>query len=301
MAGAGVRRLVVVDAPSNLGLRPPAQGREPGVRRMPETLRAHGLVERLGAEDGGVVPAPAYDPTWQPGPVTRNRDAIHAYTLALADRIGALLDGGSFPLVVGGDCSILLAGTLALRRRGRVGLVYLDGHLDFRHLGNSPHVEAVAGEDLAIVTGRGDDALADIDGLRPYVRDGDVVAIGNRESLRGTKDIGSTAITVLNLRDIRTIGAADVVERTVERLRAAGPLRTWLHLDADVLDSAVMPAVDSPQRGGLSYEALVTLVRGLLASGVIAGMELTIYDPDLDPDGSIAARFVDTIVAALAA
>jgi len=161
------RRLVVIEAPSNLGLRPPAPGKEPGVRRMPEALRTQGLVGRLGAEDGGAVPAPPYDPAWRPGPVTRNRDAIRGYTVALAGRIGAAVDAGRFPLVVGGDCSILLAGALALRRRGRFGLIYLDGHLDFRHLGNSPHVEAVAGEDLAIVTGRGDDALADIDGLRP--------------------------------------------------------------------------------------------------------------------------------------
>jgi arginase len=36
------------------------------------------------------------------------------------------------------------------------GLAFIDGHSDFRHLGNSEFVGSAAGEDLAIVTGRGD-------------------------------------------------------------------------------------------------------------------------------------------------
>ncbi len=52
--------IVVIDAPSNLGLRPPAPGRIPGVDRMPRALRDHGIVERLGAVDGGAVAAAAY-------------------------------------------------------------------------------------------------------------------------------------------------------------------------------------------------------------------------------------------------
>ena len=38
---------------------------------------------------------------------------------------------------------------------GRIGLVFIDGHSDFRHPGNAPYVGAAAGEDLALVTGRG--------------------------------------------------------------------------------------------------------------------------------------------------
>ena len=50
----------VLDAPSNLGLRPPAPGVEPGVRRLADALRACGLVERLSARDAGRVTPPAY-------------------------------------------------------------------------------------------------------------------------------------------------------------------------------------------------------------------------------------------------
>ncbi|MFD4693211.1 arginase family protein [Streptomyces sp. NPDC058463] len=47
--------------------------------------------------------------------------------MRLADAVGAALDAGHFPVVLGGDCSILLGNLLALRRRGRYGLLFLDG------------------------------------------------------------------------------------------------------------------------------------------------------------------------------
>jgi arginase len=287
------RPLVLIDAPSNLGLRPPEPGKEPGCKAAPAALRRLGLRERLGARDGGCVPAPAYDPTWHPGFGVRNGEAIRAYSLALADRVGQAVDAGERPIVLGGDCSILLGDMLALRRRGRYGIVFLDGHLDFRHLGNSPAVGAAAGEDLALITGRGDDRLVDLDGLKPYVADGDVIALGEREGDEGTNDILDTEMVVWNLAAVRRIGLDRAGRLAVERMLAGGVDGYWIHLDVDVLRNDAMPAVDSPQPDGLSYEELAALVAPLLACELAAGMEITIYDPDLDPDGRYARGLVD--------
>jgi arginase len=72
----------------------------------------------------------------------------------------------------------------------------------------------------------------------------------------------------------------------------------WVHLDADVLDDEVMPAVDSRQPGGLSYAELIELLRVLLRSELAVGMQVTIFDPELDPTGGIAEEFTSAIVAA---
>src|SRR5262245_30669735 len=116
--------LVLLDAPSNLGLRPPAPGRQPGVYKLPEALRAQGLRERLGALDGGRVAPPAYSPEPDPATGFRNGTALSGYTLALAERVVEIMRAGSFPLVLGGDCSILLGDMLACRVLGRYGLVF---------------------------------------------------------------------------------------------------------------------------------------------------------------------------------
>jgi arginase len=70
----------------------------------------------------------------------------------------------------------------------------------------------------------------------------------------------------------------------------------WIHLDADVLDANVMPAVDSPNERGLSFEQLQQILSQLLSSPKAAGLEVTIFDPDLDPDGRFAAHLAQTIV-----
>src|SRR6266540_6848695 len=119
------RNAVVVDAPSNLGLRPPSPDTIPGVWRLPEVLRREGIVARLAATDGGRVGPPAYTPDHD-ATGTRNGLAIAGYSVKLADRLGEVLDAGEFPVLLGSDCSILLGAMLALCRRGRYGLAYLE-------------------------------------------------------------------------------------------------------------------------------------------------------------------------------
>ncbi len=290
------RRLRLIDAPSNLGLRPPTKGAEPGVSGMPRALRARGLLERLGAEDGGGVPAPAYDPRLDPGTGVRNGPALAAYARVVADRVGGVIEDGDLPVVVGGDCSILLGPALALRRRGRYGLAFVDGHADFRHPSGPDPVGAVAGEDFAVVTGRGAGALADIDGLRPYVRDEDAVAIGFDPADGDYAGFDRTAIARYDAKQVRTRGAAAIVDAALRRLETAPRAGFWLHFDCDVLHRRVMPAVDSPNPVGLELEEARDVLAGLLRSPALVGVDLTIFDPTLDPTGELAERLVGLVV-----
>ncbi|NUS02805.1 MAG: arginase family protein [Nonomuraea sp.] len=285
------RQLTVLDAPSNLGLRPPSQDVVPGCYKAPWALRNNGLVTRLGATDAGTLIPPRYVATWEPGDGVRNGRAIAAYARELATRVEEIRGSGGFPVLLGGDCSIVLGPALALRRSGRYGLAYLDAHADFRHLGNSPHVGAAAGEDLALVTGRGDDYLTDIDGLRPYVRDEDVIVLGVRDE-EDVRDISESGIAF--------VPGADIPLEAAERVLVRDDLDGfWIHVDADVLDPSVVSAVDSPSPGGLTAEQLRDLLRGLIALPGAAGIEITILDPDLDADGTQATTLTDLLVAAL--
>lgn len=291
------RQVAVLDAPSNLGLRPPVKGAVPGVYKLPWALRRHRLVEQLGAIDAGAVVPPRYLAQWTPGTV-RNEQAIATYSGLLADRLKELRREKLFPLVLGGDCSILLGNMLALRREGRFGLAYVDGHSDFRHPGNSDRVGAAAGEDLALVTGRGQ-LLAHLKGKKPLVPEKDVVAIGMRANDSYTPEVRTAGIPVFDVDDLRKkpVESLSEIVRLLERERLDG---FWLHLDVDVLDAEIMPAVDSPDSGGLTWDELDRLLGTLVRSPKIAGMELTIFDPDLDPEGSLAATLVEHLTNAFA-
>ncbi|MFE5664452.1 arginase family protein [Streptomyces niveus] len=294
-----MRNIVVIDAPSNLGLRPPASGTVPGCYKLAGALREQGIVRRLGASEGGVVVPPRYDRgDWKEGDGVFNAAAIAAYTPRLADRIERHVRAGDFPLVLGGDCSIQLGASLALRRIGRYGIAAIDGSADFRHTGNSPSVGAAGGEELAIATGRGQADLSDIEGLRPYIRDEDVRLFGIRDGDEDLAELAELRIPALPVGEIREGGAADVAGAVLRTLETPVTNGFWVHLDADVLDPEVMPAVDAPDPGGLLPAELTSLLRVLVRSERCVGLNVTIYDPDLDPDGTAGALLADIVVAA---
>jgi arginase len=276
----------------------------PGCAKAPGALRDQGLLARLGARDAGCLTPPRYDPgDWQPGDGVCHANLIAGYSVRLADRIGAIQDGGEFPLVLGGDCSVLIGSALAMNRLGeqigaRIGLVFVDGHSDFRHPGNASYVGAAAGEDLALATGRGQADLAAIEGRRPYFRDIDVVVLGIRDHDEYRLDLQAAGIATRAVPALRVEGAARTAQWAREQLNEC--VGYWVHVDVDVLDPAVMPAVDAPDPGGIAYAELELLLSGLVATPECLGMELTVFDPDYDPDGSYAAEIVATVVAGLA-
>jgi arginase len=298
-----VRRIAVLDAPSNLGLRPPTATSVPGCAKAPGALRDQGLLARLGARDAGCLTPPRYDPgDWRPGDGVAHAAEISAYSRALADRIGAIIDGGEFPVILGGDCSILIGAGIAMHRLGdavggRIGLVFVDGHSDFRHPGNASYVGAAAGEDLALVTGRGQADLAAIESRRPYFRDIDVVVLGIRAQDEYRLDLQAAGIVTRPVPALRAEGAARSAQWARDQLvDCAG---YWVHVDVDVLDPAVMPAVDAPDPGGIAFPELEILLSGLVESPHCLGVEITVFDPDYDPDGRYAAEITSAVVSGL--
>jgi len=286
------RELALIEAPSNLGLAPPAPDKEPGARRMAQVLRELGLRTVLGAVDAGEVIPPAYSPERETSTGIRNARAIADYSVTLARAVGAQLDVGRFPIVIGGDCSILLGSMLGLHRRGRFGLVFLDGHQDLQ----TPQVSrtgGAAGMDLALAVGIGPPMLASLGNDGALVHPSDVALIGARDNpawYTGDDVVRARdAMQVLPLAELRRLGMPAAGNAVASRMARADLEGTWIHCDVDVLDDAVMPAVDSRQPDGLSYDELETLLRPVLDSGLVVGMQVTIYDPDRDPD-AVAGR-----------
>jgi len=289
----------IVSAPSNLGLRPPEPSSVPGTLRAPEALREAGLVSALvsaGAVERGAVLPGRYRDDPRPGEALRNHDAIVDHARRLAVRLDEVVAIGRRPLVLGGDCSLLVGAALHLRRRGRFGLLHVDGHTDFRHPGNSSQCASLAGEDLAVVVGRHWPGIADLDGLGPYIRTADVVHLGCRDDDEELAEVSALLAATLpaSLWRADPAGCAELVGAVLWRVDLAG---YWVHVDVDVLDPSVMPAVDSPDPGGIDAHELVALLRLVLPRA--AGLQLCVFDPDLDPDGRYARLLRDIVVAAL--
>lgn len=246
-----------------------------------------------GAVDAGVVlPGRYVDDGDAAAGRVRNQDALVAHARRMADRVGQLLDAGRSPLVLGGDCSLLLGAGLALARRGPHGLVHVDGHTDFRHPGNSNVCLSVAGEDLAAAVGLHWPALADLDGCRPYFAPGDVVHLGCRNDDEHLREARGVLGAVLPASRVQQDGV-QAAARTAESIAGRSQQGYWLHVDVDVLDPEHLPAVDSPDPGGLHPDELTALLEAL-APGAL-GAQVTVFDPDLDPDGGYALMLTEVL------
>jgi arginase len=288
------RPIAIVGAASSIGIRPYDDGEPRHLDRAPARFRELGLVERLAAVDLGDVEPPPYRDVDRPPDGVRNERELGEYSTALAERVVAAADGGRFVLLLGGDCSILLGGLLGARRAagGSVGLAYVDAHADFATPQESLTGSA-ASMDLALAVGRGDSPLARLGGAAPLVRPADVVLIGRRDHAEpwyGHDALRASEILDLPHDEVRARGPAATAEAALRRLARRALAGFWLHVDADVLDPTVVPAVDSPEPGGLGLDELAALLAPLVRHPRALGLQLTIYDPLLDPDRTSATR-----------
>jgi len=295
VGGTQTRRYAILEAPSTLGLS------TDGVERLPGRLLELGLADRIHARRAGRLSVPPKDPRPDPATLVLNAGTIASWSPTLADAVAQVLDAGEFPIVLGGDCTIVLGSMLALRRRGRYGLFFIDGNADFFQPEAEPNGEG-ASMDLALVTGHGPALLTDLEGRRPLVRAEDTVAFAFRDH-EDQAQFGSqplpAELMACDLPTIRRLGVEAAARAAIDHLTRAGLDGFFIHLDADCLDDAVMPAVDFRVPGGLSWDELSTALRLILASGKAVGMEVTIYNPRLDEDGSAGSGLAAVLAVAL--
>lgn len=287
----------ILEAPSTLGLA------TDGVERLPDRLLDLGLAQRIHARCAGRLAVPPKDPAPDAETGILNAAAIAAWSPRLADAVEAVLDAGEFPVVLGGDCTIVLGSMLALRRRGRYGLLFIDGNADFFQPEAEPNGEG-ASMDLALVTGYGPSLLTDIEGRGPLVRPEDAVAFAYRDH-KDQQEYGSQplpkTLKAIDLPAVRAMGIEAAARAAVDHLTREELDGFFIHVDADCLDDAIMPAVDFRVPGGLSRGELGTALRVALESGKAVGIEITIYNPRLDEDGSAGRGLADVLSNELAA
>ena len=136
-------------------------------------------MEKLNAEYiGKIIPYTTY--SYERDKKTRmlNPESIKYYSLRLAEGVQEVLCRNKFPIVLGGDCSIPIGNVFSLKRLGRNGLFFIDGHTDFYKPEESTGEEQIY---LRIVSGHYPYILSKLNGLKPLVLEQDIVVFGYRE------------------------------------------------------------------------------------------------------------------------
>src|SRR5215217_8875676 len=96
-------------------------GTDRGEARPPEALRDAGLAERTGPRDAGDVDATVDDPNRDARTGVVGFEQIRRASSEINSAVAEVLDEGGKPLVVGGDCTVLVGALAAAKERlGRV-------------------------------------------------------------------------------------------------------------------------------------------------------------------------------------
>ncbi|TFF23138.1 arginase [Jiella endophytica] len=218
------------------------------------------------------------------GPIYDNRPIkavdVGNVTFDIADHLGHLqraeevvrkvLAAGAMPITIGGDHGIPIPIFKALDGEGPITLIQVDAHIDWRN-------------DVNGVT----------EGLSSPIRRasemehiGEIFQIGIRAQGSGRPEEYEAAMAY----GARIIPAFEVHDGGIDAVLAQIPDggRYYITIDADGLDPTVMPAVEGPAPGGLTFHQVRRLIHGLVGKGRVVGMDIVEITPSADVNGITA-------------
>jgi arginase len=265
----------------------------PGSENDAQPYRDTQLLRRLEAEgcqavDEGDVPIPSYLPHHSVPPI-RNWPAPRIAWDCVSEFIAPYLQQpGHIPLLIGGDCSIVVGTAQALMRAYGEGvhILYVDGDID----GVPPQPERCSSAAMMALwlTTQSSPFRAG-----PTLRPSQVTVIG------WTNDQHSPAMGFQSqpLAEARRLGPSQAAHQALQAIPAAAPI--LLHFDIDVLNKREMPASYFPHSDGLSIAESQELLSIILADARVRIIEVTEYASLRDLDQSYVTRIGELLAAGL--
>lgn len=258
-----------------------------GMGRAPAALRRAGVTGALGVtKDFGDVKIPRLTKDLAEGKA-KNLSHFRAATLATYELAKSVHAEGV--IVLGGECSEtvgVMAG-FAESFGGKAGMLWMDAHGDFNTPETSPS-GYIGGMCLAMAAGRGFDP-----GTSPSLSPERMVHVGSRAlDPPEAEAFRDSDVVLFDSKSVKTMGAAEVAKRASRRLDSASD---WIacHLDLDVIDPTMIPAINYPTPRGISLKEAAALVRALQETGKFKVLEIAAYNADKDKDGTTAKRIAD--------
>ncbi|MBP5697091.1 MAG: arginase, partial [Treponema sp.] len=204
---------------------------------------------------------------------------------------------GEFPLVFGGDHSIVL-GTLAglssfyKKKNLRLGVLYVDAHGDFNTTETSP-TGNIHGECLAASAGYGLPELVNLYHEGRKVDPANICFVGLRDLDKGEKLLMKEAgVTAFTISDIDRIGFDQVLTKVKLFFKTRCDV-VHISFDMDSLDPSIAPGTGVPVPGGLNYREGLLLMEEMCQLNMVKSMEIVEVNPILDVRNQTAIMAVN--------
>ena len=228
-------------------------------------------------------------------------EAVRRICMRLARRVEHIVHEGDLPIVVGGDHTSAI-GTWkgiahALQKQGRVGLLWIDAHMD-AHTPQTSESGMLHGMPVACLLGYGYPELTEI-AENARIDPRCVCLFGVRSFERGEAEL-------LQRLGVRVFFMAEIAERGVaQTMREAMDIVTGasagfgITLDLDAIDPGDAPGVGSPAAGGMRSSELIAALAEHGAHPDLVGIEIVEYNPYRDRLAATAGLVGDALDAIL--
>lgn len=223
--------------------------------------------------------------------------------LALKQEVSKAIYGNKLPVVIGGDHSHAIgevAGVkVAVGAGKRIGLVYVDAHLD-GHTETSTPSGNTHGMGVAALLGYGDPRLTAIANEGATLDPKDVYIVCARDYEAEEHDLlKRLGVTMHYMSEVNARGFGTVVDEAMTALSARVDA-ICLQIDLDAFDPADAPATGYNIPDGLRREAALSCFEGFLTRyPAIHSFALTEYNPHKDDAEQRTAQLLGSILEGL--
>jgi len=179
---------------------------------------------------------------------------------------GELVARGKFPVVLGGEHSITapIVAALAAKHPG-LSVLQIDAHADLRDsFMGTPYNHACA--------------------MRRVLEYARCTQVGIRSLSTEEAEVAPTLATTI-FYDFNMRRHTDWIERVVDSLGET----VYITIDCDAFDPAIMPAVGTPEPGGLTWYEMLSLLRRVIDSRRVVGCDIVELCP---MPGNVAPNFL---------
>ena len=242
-------------------------------RSLRETLRRIG---RYDVETGRELVTKVFDR----GDADIANLTIEQATPVIQNEVAESAQAHSLTLLVGGNNAVTRPGVLGLGGKfDEIGLITLDAHFDMRDL---------------------DQGLSNGNPVRALIEDGmpgaNIAQVGlasfanSRQMHEDAVEAGNLVVT---MGDIRRDGTAHAIGRALDHVAHCDAL--VIDCDIDVIDRSQFPGAPGARPGGMAAHDFFHAVRRLASDPRVRVIDLTEWDPPLDPtdlSALTAARWV---------
>ncbi|MEP7289426.1 MAG: arginase family protein [Chloroflexota bacterium] len=291
-----------------LGVPSSAGAKTPGIEKAPHALRKAGLFEQFQQAgyhvvDHGDLPRIRYAPD-KAHPTAQNLERVVAVATDVAKQVGAILDAGEIPLIIGGDCSITVGVAAAfVQHDPAVLLVYIDGGIDLETpaTNSEGNLDSMGVAHLIGETGV-TEVLSHIGTRFPLLLPEQMIFFGFEPMPPDDAEQIVLAKYAMQNYPVETVrGRAKLAAVEVLATIEAQHKPFIIHFDVDVIDFVDFPIADVPMfNQGLTFAEAMDSLAVFAASPQFAGLVITEINPDhMDEDGAGLQRFVLELVRAL--